>query len=218
MSTHEMQAIGYDNKSPKFNGKNYAWWKNRMQNIIMGIDYECWMIVKNGPAVVKQIDASGVVHIKKKSDYTSTNFKTLEKNAKAMSILQQAIGENETNRISACQSAKEIWDTLELAYEGTSEVKHSKIDLLMSKYEAFNMNKNENISDCFGRFMTIVNDLKSLGKNFTDEDLVRKMLRSLTGAWTAKVTSVYEAKDLTVLTLEQLMRKREATSHIADPL
>ncbi len=96
-----------------------------------------------------------------------------------MSILQQTIGENETNIISACQSAKEIWDTLELSYEGTSEVKRSKIDLLMSKYEAFNMNKNENINDCFGRFMTIVNDLKSLGKNFTDEDLVRKMLRSL---------------------------------------
>ncbi len=68
MSTHEMQAIGYDNKSPKFNGKNYAWWKNRMQNIIMGIDYKCWMIVKNGLAVVKQLDDLGVVHIKKESD------------------------------------------------------------------------------------------------------------------------------------------------------
>lgn len=205
MSTQEMQSIGYDSKTPKFNGKNYAWWKNRMQNIIKGIDYECWIIVKNGLAVVKQIDSSVVVHVKKESEYTSTDYKTLEKNAKAMSILQQAIAKNETNRISARQSTKEIWDTLELAYEDTSEGKRSKIDLLMSKYEAFNMNKNENINDCFGRFMTIVNDLKSLGKNFTDEDLVRKMLRSLTGVWTAKVTAVYEAKDLIVLTLEQLI-------------
>ena len=66
-----------------------------------------------------------------------------------MSILQQAIGEAEYNRISRCSSAKEIWDTLELAYEGTREVKRSKIDLLMSKYELFAMNKGEKINDCF---------------------------------------------------------------------
>ena len=122
-------------------GKELCLVEEQKQNIIMDIDYECWMIVKNGPVMVKQINSSGVVHVKKESKYINTVYKALEKNAKAMSILQQAIAENETNRISACQSAKEIWDTLELAYEGTSEVKRSKIDLLMSKYEAFNMKK-----------------------------------------------------------------------------
>ncbi|XP_021773580.1 formin-binding protein 4-like [Chenopodium quinoa] len=53
--------------------------------------------------------------------------------------------------------------------------------------------------------MTIVNDLRSLGKKISDEDLVRKILRSLTDTWTAKVTTVYEAKDLSTLSLEQLI-------------
>lgn len=34
----------------------------------------------------------------------------------------------------------------------------------MSKYEDSNMNKDEKINDCFGRFMTIVNDSKYIGK------------------------------------------------------
>uniref|UniRef100_A0A803M764 Gag-pol polyprotein n=1 Tax=Chenopodium quinoa TaxID=63459 RepID=A0A803M764_CHEQI len=205
MSTQELSAIGYDNKSPKFNGNNYAWWKNRIQNVIMGIDYECWLVVKNGPNIILKTDVEGNQVPKKDSELVTADYKLLEKNAKAMSILQQAIGETETNRISGCSSAKEIWDTLELAFEGTSEVKRSKIDLIMSKYELFAMNKNEKINDCFRRFMTIVNDLRSLGKNLSDEDLVRKLLRSLTDAWTAKVTAVYEAKDLSTLSLEQLI-------------
>jgi len=205
MSTQEHSAIGYDNKTPKFNGNNYAWWKNRIRNVIMGIDYECWLVVKNGPNVILKKDAEGNQVPKKDSELDTADYKLLEKNAKAMSILQQAIGETETNRISGCSSAKEIWDTLELAFEGTSEVKRSKIDLIMSKYELFAMNKNEKINDCFRRFMTIVNDLRSLGKSFSDEDLVRKILRSLTDAWTAKVTAVYEAKDLSTLSLEQLI-------------
>ena len=163
MSTQEMNAMGFDNMTPKFNGKNYAWWKNRIKNIIIGIDYECWLVVKNGPLTIEKTDSEGKLVPKTEEEYISTDYKRLEKNAKAMSILQQAIAENETNRISAYSIAKEIWDTLELAFKGTSEVKRSKIDLLMSKYESSNMNRDEDINTCFGRFMTIVNDLKSLG-------------------------------------------------------
>lgn len=144
MSTQEMNDVGYDNKTPKFTRKNYISWKNMLRkNLMIGIDYEKWLVVKNKPIeIIKDID--GTPFAKKESEYTSTDYKKLEKNAKTMSILQQAIRENETNKISACVSAKDSQDTLELAYEGTREVKRSKIDLLMSKYEAFNMNKDEN--------------------------------------------------------------------------
>uniref|UniRef100_A0A803NBN4 Uncharacterized protein n=1 Tax=Chenopodium quinoa TaxID=63459 RepID=A0A803NBN4_CHEQI len=92
MSTQELSAIGYDNKSPKFNGNNYAWWKNRIQNVIMGIDYECWLVVKNGPNIILKTDVEGNQVPKKDSELVIADYKLLEKNAKAMSILQQAIG------------------------------------------------------------------------------------------------------------------------------
>uniref|UniRef100_A0A803LPJ1 Uncharacterized protein n=1 Tax=Chenopodium quinoa TaxID=63459 RepID=A0A803LPJ1_CHEQI len=91
MSTQELSAIGYDNKSPKFNGNNYAWWKNRIQNVIMGIDYECWLVVKNGPNIILKTDVEGNQVPKKDSELVTADHKLLEKNAKAMSILQQAI-------------------------------------------------------------------------------------------------------------------------------
>uniref|UniRef100_A0A803LKY7 Uncharacterized protein n=1 Tax=Chenopodium quinoa TaxID=63459 RepID=A0A803LKY7_CHEQI len=91
MSTQELSAIGYDNKTPKFNGNNYAWWKNRIQNVIMGIDYECWLVVKNGPNIITKTDDKGNKVLKKDSELDTADYKLLEKNAKAMSILQQAI-------------------------------------------------------------------------------------------------------------------------------
>lgn len=66
----------------------------------------------------------------------------------------------------------------------------------MSKYKTFNIDKDEKINDCFSRFMTIVNILEYLRKSFSNEDLVRKMLRSLTDSWKSKVTTIYEANDL----------------------
>lgn len=92
MNNQELNAMGYDNKTPKFNGKNYAWWKNRMKNIIIGIDYECWMVVKNGPLAIVKTDSKRNQIPKKESEFVATNYKNLEKNAKAMSILHQAIG------------------------------------------------------------------------------------------------------------------------------
>lgn len=85
------------------------------------------------------MDVGGTSVAKKESKYTSTYYKKLEKNAKVIPIIQQAFKENN----SECVSTKEIWDTLELAYKETSEVKRSKTDLPMSKYDAFNMNKDE---------------------------------------------------------------------------
>ena len=50
-------------------------------------------------------------------------------------LLHCGLGPNEHNCIMGCKSAKQIWDLLEVTHEGTSKVKRSKIDLLMSKHE-----------------------------------------------------------------------------------
>ncbi|XP_070004927.1 uncharacterized protein [Nicotiana sylvestris] len=42
-------------------------------------------------------------------------------------------GPDEYNRISACETAKEIWEALQIAYEGTTQVKQSKIDMLTTE-------------------------------------------------------------------------------------
>ncbi|GAV81312.1 UBN2 domain-containing protein, partial [Cephalotus follicularis] len=57
----------------------------------------------------------------------------------------------------------------------------------------------------FTRFTTIVNSLKNLGKSYSNQELVRKILRCLPRSWSPKVTAIEEDKDLSTLPLEQLL-------------
>jgi len=54
-------------------------------------------------------------------------------------------------------------------------VKQSRIELLMRKYELFEMGDKEMVMEMHTRFTHITNELKSLGKSFTTEELVRKI-------------------------------------------
>ncbi|KAI4387127.1 hypothetical protein MLD38_004981 [Melastoma candidum] len=74
----------------------------------------------------------------------------------------------EYNRISACTTAKEIWDRLILTHEGTDQVKETRINLLVQQYEAFKMKPDESISEMYDRLNTIINSLALLGKNYTN--------------------------------------------------
>ncbi|XP_057994357.1 uncharacterized protein LOC131174620 [Hevea brasiliensis] len=82
-----------------------------------------------------------------------------------------------------CQSAKQIWDKLEVTYEGTDVVKESRANLLIRDYELFDMRPGESIVDMSTRFTDLVNLLKALGKKFEEAELVKKILRSLPKSW-----------------------------------
>jgi len=75
----------------------------------------------------------------------------------------------------------------------------------MRKYELFEMGDRETIMDMYTRFTHITNELKSLGKAFTTEERVRKILRFFPRNWEAKVTAIQEAKDLKTLSLDELI-------------
>ncbi|GAV74370.1 UBN2 domain-containing protein, partial [Cephalotus follicularis] len=66
-----------------------------------------------------------------------------------------------------------------VTYEGTNQVKESKISMLVHEYELFMMHNDECISDMFTSFSTILNSLKNPGKAYSNQELVRKILRCL---------------------------------------
>jgi hypothetical protein len=55
----------------------------------------------------------------------------------------------EYSRVSQCESAKQIWDTLCVAHEGTNQVKESKLNMLTTSYELFRMSEGDSISNMF---------------------------------------------------------------------
>jgi len=51
----------------------------------------------------------------------------MEKNVKAKKLLYIGLGPDEYTRISKCESAKDIWEALQVAHEGTNQVRQSRI-------------------------------------------------------------------------------------------
>ncbi|GJW10353.1 copia protein [Tanacetum coccineum] len=65
--------------------------------------------------------------------------------------------------------------------------------------------EEESIYNAFARFNTIITSLKALDESFSSKNYVRKFLRALHPKWRAKVTAIEESKDLTSLTLDELI-------------
>ncbi|GJS16096.1 hypothetical protein Tco_0410568 [Tanacetum coccineum] len=107
--------------------------------------------------------------------------------------------------IFMCQTAKEIWDTLLITHQGNNQVKANKIDLLVQQYEQFMIPEEESIDNAFAKFNTIITSLKALDEGFSSKNCVRKFLRALHPKWRAKVTAIEESKNLTTLSLDELI-------------
>ncbi|GJV71596.1 copia protein [Tanacetum coccineum] len=88
---------------------------------------------------------------------------------------------------------------------GNSQVKDNKIDLLVQQYEQFVIFEDESIDSAFARFNTIITSLKALDEGYSSKNYVRKFLRALHPKWRAKVTAIEESKDLTSLSLDELI-------------
>ncbi|VFQ98074.1 unnamed protein product, partial [Cuscuta campestris] len=68
----------------------------------------------------------------------------------------------------------------------------------------FRMKEGEKIDDMFDRFSKIINDLHALKKTYTNRDLVRKILRSLTPEWRSKADAIYESIGVSNVTIDGL--------------
>ncbi|MCR2847940.1 retrotransposon gag domain-containing protein, partial [Heyndrickxia coagulans] len=100
-------------------------------------------------------------------------------NKKLIIFLVNAMDINEYNKIKHCRIAKEIWRLLEVTYEGTDQVKQSKLNLFEQAYELFKMKPNETVDELYARFTEIVNSLMLNGKILSKQEKVSRLLRSL---------------------------------------
>ncbi|XP_070003309.1 uncharacterized protein [Nicotiana sylvestris] len=177
-----------------------------MHDFIMVEDSELWDVICGGPYVpTKVLEELPFSMLKTRKEYTDTYMKVVEKNFRAKKILVCGIGPDENNRISTCDTAKEIWDALQIANEGTTQVKQSKIDMLTTEYEIFRIKDDESIQDIHTRFTSIINELHSLGKTIPRNKLVRKILSILPSSWESNVNAITEAKELQELTIDELV-------------
>ena len=101
-------------RSPLFDSSDYGYWKNRMCTHLMGIYMGLWEIVEDGFTVVTATP---------KPEEVKENKRLKSLDAKAQSILYCGLTSSVYNRISSCNTAKEIQERLEVTYEGTLKLR-----------------------------------------------------------------------------------------------
>ncbi|GMJ03380.1 hypothetical protein HRI_004007200 [Hibiscus trionum] len=200
-SMYESQST---TKPSFFNGDNYPFWKNRMRLFIKSNDYLAWDVIEYGPYIPLKRDDDGKIVLKKKIEMSEDERKKIQINDRALHMLFCFFGPDIYSKVSSIESIKEVWDTLQTIYEGTNDVKETKIGILNLSYENFKIEPDETVSKMFDRFSTIVNGIKGFGETIPEDKLVRKLLYSLPESWNRKRTAIIEAKNLKTLKLDEL--------------
>jgi len=96
-----------------------------MENYIQAKDYELSVLIKNEPLIPTKVIEDGIEVYKQPDEFNADDFQMMEKNAKAKKLLYFGLGPDEYTCISECESAKDIRDDLQVAHEGTNQVKQS---------------------------------------------------------------------------------------------
>ncbi|GJU31282.1 zf-CCHC domain-containing protein, partial [Tanacetum coccineum] len=193
-------------RPPLFESDGFIYWKNRFETYVKSKDLDLWHVITDGdfPPIQNNPETKKdeVVPFHKQNDDLK---KKLAKNNEAKMVIYNALPRKEYERIFMCQTAKEIWDTLLITHQGNNQVKANKIDLLVQQYEQFMIPEEESIDNAFAKFNTIITSLKALDEGFSSKNCVRKFLRALHPKWRAKVTAIEESKNLTTLSLDELI-------------
>ena len=122
------------NRPPIFNGEGYHYWKTRMQIFIEAINLNIWEAIE---AYVPTMVAGNTTIEKPREEWSEEERRLVQYNLKAKKIITSALGMDEYFRVSNCKSAKDMWDTLQVTHEGTTDVKRSRINILTHEYELF---------------------------------------------------------------------------------
>nr|GEY15751.1 copia protein [Tanacetum cinerariifolium] len=139
---------------------------------------EIFRMVEEGYMENPETKLCEVILFEKQSDNLK---KRLAKNDEAKMVIYNALPRKEYERIFICSIVKEIWKIL------------------------FITNQDESIDSAFAIFNTIITSLKVLDEGYSIKNDVKKFLRALHSIWTSKVMAFEYSKDLTSLSLDELI-------------
>ncbi|CAM8884668.1 unnamed protein product [Rhodiola kirilowii] len=202
MTLKEGQSI---TRPPLLEGSNYATWKPVMRSFLKSLDEKAWRAVIRGWTEPMMNNLTGEPVLKPEALWTEDEDKASMGNSKAMNAIFSAVNENVMKLIINCEVAKEAWDILQTAFEGTDKVRNSRMQAVTTKFEEMKMKEDENISEYNTRVLELSNEASALAKPIDEERLASKILRSLPPRFAMKVTAIEEMHDITKLKLDELM-------------
>ncbi|KAJ9541694.1 hypothetical protein OSB04_028200 [Centaurea solstitialis] len=206
---------GSAGKPPRFNKDNFALWKTRIELFLSGSDPQIPYFLENGPHVPTQTvhavpAANGQPAIpsrelvKPVTDWNDEDRRLVNIDTKARSLIAMSLPDDIFHSVCHLRSAKEIWNTLCVQYEGTSVLMESRKIFLVRQYESFIHQKDETLSQIHQRFNCLLIDLKTTGTVYPNSEVITKFMEALPEHWEIYTSCLTMSKDIKTLTLSEL--------------
>ncbi|XP_058771127.1 uncharacterized protein LOC131644592 [Vicia villosa] len=154
---------------PILDSKNYDKWSKQMK-VLFGYQ-EVLDIVNNG---VTPLGAEPT------AAHQATFREEKKKDYKALFLIHSCVDGDNFEKDGDCESAKQAWLILEKAYAGAAKAKVVRLQIHKRQFELTQMEDKEAINDYVTRITRLVNQIKSCGETILEQNVVSKILRSLT--------------------------------------
>jgi hypothetical protein len=115
-------------KAPYFDRTSYNQWKHCIKKYLYSISPKVWQVVCDG------VDFSD-----DDEQLTPDQLQKIHCNAQAISILTSSIDKEEFNCVDSLDVAKDVWNTLQMAHEGSRAARKAKVKMLEGQLNYFIM-------------------------------------------------------------------------------
>ncbi|XP_017216873.1 uncharacterized protein LOC108194442 [Daucus carota subsp. sativus] len=126
------------------------------------------------------------------------------KDSKEKSILHNSLDSVLSNRVIACKTSKEKWDTLEVQCQGIEAIEKNLRAWLVQEYERYETNPDEDLTDSYDRFLTLLSNVSLAGKEYEVEDFNTKFFKSLPEEWDIHSSIIRHQYDLSTVSLDEV--------------
>jgi hypothetical protein len=186
---------------PVFTGVNYQMWAVRMKTYLQACDL--WDAVEQEHEPQPLSADPTIAQIRNNREERSRKFK-------AKTCLYAAVSEAIFPRIIAFDTGKQIWNYLKEEFHGNERTIQMQVLNLRREFEMQKMKDSETIRDFSDRLLSIVNKIRLLGEELSDQRVVEKILVTLPERFESKISSLEEAKDLSKISLGELLNALQA--------
>ncbi|XP_074351974.1 uncharacterized protein LOC141691130 [Apium graveolens] len=184
---------------PKLTATNYGNWSIQMK-VLLG-SYDNWDIVESG--YDEPVDATTEAALSNAEKIILKE--TRKKDKKALYTIIQGVDESTFENISNAKTAKDACEILQKSFQGVEKVKKVRLQVLRGEFENLKMKSSEYIGEFIKRLKTVTNEMKRNGESLDDVRVMEKLLRSLTRKFDYVVTSIEESKDLSTISIDELV-------------
>lgn len=133
-----------------------------------------------------------------------------KKDVKTLSYIQQCVSTDIFSRIMHADNAKKAWGILQKEFQGNLKVKNVTLQTLRRELENLKMAEGQSVQDYYTKLTKIVNEMKTFGEDINDSRIVEKILISLPPKFDPMVSIIEETKDITSLSVQELMGSLKA--------